>query len=275
MPARYRLRRCDTASSCARSARSPIRARRCASRSRPKRRAGRRCSSGTISAWASSGAPSADPWVTLGACAARTSRILLGTAVTPVPRRRVQNLAQELATLSLASGGRVVFGAGLGGRPEEFAAFGEETDERVRARLLDDGLQRLDGLLRGEPLAGRRRARAAAAAAGPVLDRRHVRPGAAAGGALGRLARRRLRSRAERRLAGRACASSSPATRIDDVAFIGYSQAGRPAPSSPRPAPPGGSRTCTASRTTCSAASPRARPARRSASAAATLAAWI
>ena len=36
------------------------------------------------------GMPSADPWVVLSACAVKTSRILLGTGVTPVPRRRVQ-----------------------------------------------------------------------------------------------------------------------------------------------------------------------------------------
>jgi len=103
-------------------------------------------------AWASLGVPSADPWVTLGACAAVTERILLGTAVTPVARRRVQNLAQELTTLSHTSGGRVVFGAGLGGRPAEFTAFGEDADEKARAARLDEGLVRLRGLLRGEPL---------------------------------------------------------------------------------------------------------------------------
>lgn len=103
-------------------------------------------------AWASLGVPSADPWVTLGACASATRRLLLGTAVTPVARRRVQNLAQELVTLSHASGGRVVFGAGLGGRPQEFTAFGEDADERTRATRLDDGLVRLRALLRGEPL---------------------------------------------------------------------------------------------------------------------------
>ena len=72
--------------------------------------------------------------MTLGACSAATSQLLLGTAVTPVARRRVQNLAPELATLSLASGGRVVFGAGLGGLRQEFEAFGEDGDERERAR---------------------------------------------------------------------------------------------------------------------------------------------
>lgn len=101
-------------------------------------------------AWASTGEASADPWVTLGACAARTERIRLGTAVTPVPRRRPQTLAQELATLSLASGGRVVFGAGLGGRASEFTAFGDEGDERRRAELLDEGLDVLARLLSGE-----------------------------------------------------------------------------------------------------------------------------
>jgi alkanesulfonate monooxygenase SsuD/methylene tetrahydromethanopterin reductase-like flavin-dependent oxidoreductase (luciferase family) len=100
-------------------------------------------------AWASLGVPSADPWVTLGACAGASERLLLGTAVTPVARRRPQNLAAGLATLSLATGGRVVFGAGLGGLPDEFGAFGEETDDRARARKLDDGLDLLARLLRG------------------------------------------------------------------------------------------------------------------------------
>jgi alkanesulfonate monooxygenase SsuD/methylene tetrahydromethanopterin reductase-like flavin-dependent oxidoreductase (luciferase family) len=100
--------------------------------------------------WAATGEASADPWVTLGACAAVTRRLLLGTAVTPLPRRRPQMLAQELATLSLASGGRVVFGAGLGGRSGEFEAFGETVDERVRAAMLDEGLAVLAQLLTGE-----------------------------------------------------------------------------------------------------------------------------
>jgi alkanesulfonate monooxygenase SsuD/methylene tetrahydromethanopterin reductase-like flavin-dependent oxidoreductase (luciferase family) len=101
-------------------------------------------------AWASSGAGSADPWVTLGACAAATSRLLLGTAVTPLPRRRPQVVAQQLATLSLASGGRIVFGAGLGGPREEFERFGEDGDPRRRAALLDEGLELVARLLAGE-----------------------------------------------------------------------------------------------------------------------------
>ena len=101
-------------------------------------------------AWASFGAPSGDPWVTLGACAAVTKRILLGTAVTPLARRRPQVVAQQLASLSLASGGRVIFGAGLGGPKLEFERFGEPGDERVRAAMLDEGLDVLARLLTGE-----------------------------------------------------------------------------------------------------------------------------
>lgn len=100
-------------------------------------------------AWASIGAPSADPWVTLGACAAATERILLGTAVTPLPRRRPQMVAQQLATLALASDGRVVFGAGNGVR-DELERFGEQGDDRRRGELLDEGLEIVSRLLAGE-----------------------------------------------------------------------------------------------------------------------------
>lgn len=89
------------------------------------------------------GMPSADPWVVLSACAVRTSRILLGTGVTPVPRRRVQNIAHTVATLDRLSGGRVVFGAGMGGNRSEFERFGEDYSRARRRQLLDDGLAAL------------------------------------------------------------------------------------------------------------------------------------
>src|SRR5688572_5889807 len=68
------------------------------------------------------GVPSGDPWVILSAVAASTARLKLGTAVPPLPRRRPQVVANALATLDVLSGGRVVFGAGLGGVGEEFSA---------------------------------------------------------------------------------------------------------------------------------------------------------
>ena len=98
------------------------------------------------------GVPSGDPWVILSAVAASTTRLKLGLAVTPLARRRPQVVASALASLDLLSGGRVVFGAGLGGDIKEFTAFGDPGDARKRAAMLDEGLAVLDGLWSGEPV---------------------------------------------------------------------------------------------------------------------------
>jgi alkanesulfonate monooxygenase SsuD/methylene tetrahydromethanopterin reductase-like flavin-dependent oxidoreductase (luciferase family) len=94
-----------------------------------------------------------DPWVVLGAMAQVTERVRLGTMVTPVARRRPWKLAKEIVTLDHLSGGRVIAGVGLGEpADDEFAAFGENPDARVRAGKLDEGLALLDRFLRGEPV---------------------------------------------------------------------------------------------------------------------------
>jgi len=93
--------------------------------------------------------PSLDPWVTLAAVAAVTSRIRLGTWVTPLPRHRPQMLALTLASLDRLSSGRVTLGVGLGGVPQEFAAFGEPASLRTRAAIVDEGLELLTALLSG------------------------------------------------------------------------------------------------------------------------------
>jgi alkanesulfonate monooxygenase SsuD/methylene tetrahydromethanopterin reductase-like flavin-dependent oxidoreductase (luciferase family) len=94
--------------------------------------------------------PSADAWVTLAAVASSTERILVGTGVTPVPRRRPHVLAHQIATLATLSTDRCVFGAGLGGAEREFGAFGEPTDAGERAAMLDEGLDVIRRLLAGE-----------------------------------------------------------------------------------------------------------------------------
>ena len=94
--------------------------------------------------------PSADPWVTLAAVASSTDRILVGTGVTPVPRRRPHVLAHEIATLATMSSGRFVFGAGLGGVEREFGSFGEPVGARERGAMLDEGLEVIQALLGGE-----------------------------------------------------------------------------------------------------------------------------
>ena len=89
----------------------------------------------------------------LTAAALATNRIRLGTQVTPVPRRRPQQLAREIATLDRLSGGRMIFGVGLGNPIEnEYARFGEATDSKVLAGMLDEGLEAITLLWSGEPV---------------------------------------------------------------------------------------------------------------------------
>ncbi|MGW0802450.1 LLM class flavin-dependent oxidoreductase [Nonomuraea sp. NPDC002799] len=90
--------------------------------------------------------PVVSPTVVLSAIAARTSRIRIGVLMTALPRRRVQIVAQETATLDRLSGGRLVFGAGLGSMDAEYTQFGEDPDLKVRAARLDHGLTELTRL---------------------------------------------------------------------------------------------------------------------------------
>jgi alkanesulfonate monooxygenase SsuD/methylene tetrahydromethanopterin reductase-like flavin-dependent oxidoreductase (luciferase family) len=86
----------------------------------------------------------ADPWVSMAAIACATSRVKIGALVTPIPRRRVHKLARETVTLDLLSGGRLIFGGGIGGdKGGEFSRFGEEMDMKARAAMLDEGLEAL------------------------------------------------------------------------------------------------------------------------------------
>jgi alkanesulfonate monooxygenase SsuD/methylene tetrahydromethanopterin reductase-like flavin-dependent oxidoreductase (luciferase family) len=91
-----------------------------------------------------------DPWVALAGVAMATERIQLGALMTPLARRRPWKVARETATLDRLSGGRLVFGAGLGFPPyAEFGLFSEDTDDRVRAAKLDEGLAIVTGLWTG------------------------------------------------------------------------------------------------------------------------------
>ncbi|HET8681951.1 MAG TPA: LLM class flavin-dependent oxidoreductase [Micromonosporaceae bacterium] len=92
-----------------------------------------------------------DPWVVLAAVAAVTERITLGPMVTPLARRRPWKVARESTTLDHLSGGRTVLGVGLGTPAEaEFGVFGEPTDARVRAAMLDEALAVVSGLWSGQ-----------------------------------------------------------------------------------------------------------------------------
>jgi Luciferase-like monooxygenase len=92
-----------------------------------------------------------DAWVMLAAAAMRTTRIRLGTMITPVSRMRPWKLAGEALTVDHLSGGRVTLAVGLGAPDTGFAEFGETTDRRARAELLDEGLEIITSLWRGQP----------------------------------------------------------------------------------------------------------------------------
>lgn len=97
----------------------------------------------------------ADPWISLGAIALQTSSIRIGPMVTPLPRRRPWKVAHEAVTLDRLSGGRLILGAGLGGREREFGFFGEEPDPKRRAAMLDEGLEVLSKMWSAEPFTHR------------------------------------------------------------------------------------------------------------------------
>src|SRR5512143_2788960 len=92
-----------------------------------------------------------DAWVVLAAAAMRTERIRLGTMLTPLSRMRPWKLASETATLDNLSKGRLILSVGLGAVDTGFAEFGEVTERKARAELLDEGLEILTGLWKGQP----------------------------------------------------------------------------------------------------------------------------
>jgi hypothetical protein len=92
-----------------------------------------------------------DAWVALTAAAMRTERIKLGTMLTPPSRMRPWKLASEAATLDNLSGGRVILAVGLGALETGFAEFGEVTDRKTRAELMDEALDIMTGLWQGQP----------------------------------------------------------------------------------------------------------------------------
>jgi probable F420-dependent oxidoreductase len=82
---------------------------------------------------------SLDPFVALGAVAATTTRLKLGTGITLVAQRDPIWLAKEVASLDHISAGRVIFGIGYGWNKEELASHGVAYQQRraiLRERIL-------------------------------------------------------------------------------------------------------------------------------------------
>jgi alkanesulfonate monooxygenase SsuD/methylene tetrahydromethanopterin reductase-like flavin-dependent oxidoreductase (luciferase family) len=90
-----------------------------------------------------------DAWTLLGAMAARTERVRLGTLLTPLPWRRPWKVASQVATLDQLSDGRAILTVGLGALVGDSPETSDATDLRERADLLDEGLAIVRGLLSG------------------------------------------------------------------------------------------------------------------------------
>jgi probable F420-dependent oxidoreductase len=80
-----------------------------------------------------------DPFITLTAAAVATEHLQLGTGVALVVERDPIITAKEVASLDLISGGRVIFGVGVGWNREEMENHG--TDPRTRGKLTDERIR--------------------------------------------------------------------------------------------------------------------------------------
>jgi alkanesulfonate monooxygenase SsuD/methylene tetrahydromethanopterin reductase-like flavin-dependent oxidoreductase (luciferase family) len=95
--------------------------------------------------------PYVDAWIALAAIASLTDGVRIGPLITPLPRRRPWKLAREAVSLDHLSQGRLVLGVGIGtDHSREFSAFGDSSDARTRAELLDEGLDIVTQLWTGE-----------------------------------------------------------------------------------------------------------------------------
>src|SRR3954447_13355425 len=89
---------------------------------------------------------SLDAWATINALAAITTRVRLGTLVSPASFRHPSVLAKNVVTADHVSGGRVEVGMGAGWHEAEHRAFGFPFhDTRTRMDVLEEQLQIVNG----------------------------------------------------------------------------------------------------------------------------------
>lgn len=91
-----------------------------------------------------------EPILTLTWAAAATRRVGLGTSVIVLPMHHPLRIAKEIATLQCLSGGRVIFGIGVGWLEAEFAALGAPF--RERGRRMDESIALMRALWSEDPV---------------------------------------------------------------------------------------------------------------------------
>lgn len=111
---------------------------------------------GFDSVWATEGLANQlanlDPVVTMGALAQGCETLTVGSCVILLPLRNPAILSKEIASLDILSGGRIVFGFGVGAspisNPADFRACG--IDPRERGARCDEGLDVMVKLWRSQ-----------------------------------------------------------------------------------------------------------------------------
>lgn len=89
-------------------------------------------------------------WPILAAMAVTTRKIRIGSLLTAVGRRRPWELARESVTVDRLSNGRLILPTGLGAVGDgAYTKAGMPAERKVRAEMLDEGLEILDGLWSG------------------------------------------------------------------------------------------------------------------------------
>ena len=91
-------------------------------------------------------------WPIMAAIAVTTKKIRFGSLLTAIGRRRPWEVARESVTVDQLSNGRLILPTGLGWVGDgAYTKAGMPADRRLRAELLDEGLEIIDGLWSGKP----------------------------------------------------------------------------------------------------------------------------
>ena len=97
------------------------------------------------------------PWIVLSAMATYTERIRFGAMLHPLAWRQPWLFARDCATLDQLSNGRLIVSIGLGAVDEQDFSrgrtrFGAPVDRKVRAALIDESLEIVNGLWSGQAI---------------------------------------------------------------------------------------------------------------------------
>ena len=133
-----------------------------------------------------------DPFVTLAAAAAATSRIKLGTGVALVVQRDPIQTAKQVASLDQISQGRFLFGVGAGWNAEEMADHGT-TDFKGRHKLMRERIEAMRAIWTQTPAAYRGETTAFPPMIANPKPRQRPHPPVIVGGAFPYGARRAIR----------------------------------------------------------------------------------